>query len=79
MRGLFSVIIVVFVLIVAIALGSQNDGVITINYLIAKTTLTISSFIAITVGLGVLLGIAIMMPLLLKLNVLLALQKRKNQ
>ncbi len=79
MRGLFSVIFVVFVLIVAIALGSQNDGVITINYLIAKTTLTISSLIAITVGLGVLLGIAIMVPLLLRLNVLLALQKRKNQ
>jgi putative membrane protein len=78
-RGLFSVIFVVFVLIVAIALGSQNDGVITINYLIAKTTLTISSLIAITVGLGVLLGIAIMVPLLLRLNVLLALQKRKNQ
>lgn len=79
MRGLFSVIFVVFILIVAIALGLQNDGVITINYLIAKTTLTIASFIAITLGLGVLLGIAIMMPLLLKLNVLLALKKRKNQ
>ena len=44
---------IIVLLVLAVAVGSQNDAVISVNYLIAKTEMTIASLIAIAVGLGV--------------------------
>jgi putative membrane protein len=46
---------------VSIVIGSQNTQMITVNYLIAKAELRVSTFMVITIGLGFLIGFLIML------------------
>ncbi|MCP3429851.1 lipopolysaccharide assembly protein LapA domain-containing protein, partial [Opacimonas viscosa] len=57
MKGLVFFLCIIVLLVLAVAVGSQNDAVISVNYLIAKTEMTIASLIAIAVGLGVVVGV----------------------
>lgn len=49
--------------------GSQNDTVVSVNYLIAKSDIRLSTLIAITLGLGAVIGCLIMMTSWLALRV----------
>ncbi|WP_026374964.1 lipopolysaccharide assembly protein LapA domain-containing protein [Aestuariibacter salexigens] len=59
MKGLVVVVFVLVILLSAIVIGSQNDGLVTVNYLIAKTQLRISTFMAIMFALGVAVSVAV--------------------
>jgi len=67
-RGLISFLLLLLVLIFAIVIGSRNQDVITINYLIAQSDLRTSTLMAITLGLGVLIGMLTMFSGWLKLT-----------
>ena len=77
MKGLLSVLIIVFILLLAIAVGSQNDSDITVNYLLAQATIKVSTFIALVLGAGVVVGVLLVMPAYIHTRVKLALTKQK--
>ncbi|WP_347564642.1 lipopolysaccharide assembly protein LapA domain-containing protein [Alteromonas sp. 5E99-2] len=79
MKGLLSIILVVFILLVAIAVGSQNSGEITVNYLLAQAQIKVSTFIAITLGCGILVGVLLVTPAFLHARMKLAFIKQKQQ
>lgn len=79
MKGLISIILIIFILLIAIAIGSQNDGLISINYLIAQSTIRISSFISIVLAIGVFIGVALFLPVYLRLKLQLASLKSKSK
>lgn len=56
MKYIFSIIIVLAIIIVAITIGANNDQLITFNYAIAKSELRLSSLVAILFGFGLILG-----------------------
>ncbi|MFQ3249752.1 MAG: putative membrane protein [Glaciecola sp.] len=61
MKGIIVFVIIILLLMVSIVIGSQNTQMITVNYLIAKAELRVSTFMVITIGLGFLLGFLIML------------------
>lgn len=77
MKGLLSIIVIVLILLVAIAIGSQNDSEVTVNYLIAQSTISISTFIALTLGAGIVVGVLLVTPALVQAKIKLALLKQK--
>lgn len=60
MKGILTIIIVLILLVIAFVIGSQNQAEITVNYLIAQSTMRLSSLMAIVLALGVGIGIFIM-------------------
>jgi len=56
MKGIILFILVLFLLVVAIVIGSQNTQIVSVNYLIAKTEMRLSTFLVICVSLGILMG-----------------------
>ncbi|AXR06783.1 LapA family protein [Salinimonas sediminis] len=69
MKGIFSLIIIVVLLVLAFAVGSQNEAVITVNYLIAQAELRVSTLIAIAVTIGVIIGFLMMLTSWLALRI----------
>nr|WP_026294439.1 lipopolysaccharide assembly protein LapA domain-containing protein [Salinimonas chungwhensis] len=61
MKGIISLLIIVFLLVMAFAIGSQNEAIISVNYLIAKAQIRISTLIAISLAIGVIIGFLIML------------------
>jgi len=47
----------VIILLVAFIFGSQNDQVITLNYLIAKTQMSVATAVSLFTVLGIMLGL----------------------
>lgn len=68
MKGLFSFLLLLLVLIVAIVVGSRNQELLTINYLIAQSQIRESTLMAICLGLGVIIGIVSMFSSWLRLT-----------
>lgn len=68
MKGLLTFLLLVLVLVFAIVLGSRNQDVITINYLIAQSEMRESTLMAITLGVGVVIGMLTMFFNWLKLS-----------
>lgn len=68
MKGLLTFLLLVLVLVFAIVVGSRNQDVITINYLIAQSEMRESTLMAITLGAGVVIGILTMFFNWLKLS-----------
>ena len=68
MKGLLTFLLLVLVLVFAIVLGSRNQDVITINYLIAQSEMRESTLMAITLGAGVVIGMLTMFFNWLKLS-----------
>jgi len=69
LKGIFSLIIIVVLLVLAFAVGSQNEAVITVNYLVAQAELRVSTLIAIAVTIGVIIGFLMMLTSWLALRI----------
>jgi putative membrane protein len=67
-KGLLTFLLLVLVLVFAIVVGSRNQDVITINYLIAQSEMRESTLMAITLGAGVVIGMLTMFFNWLKLS-----------
>lgn len=61
MKGIIVFVIIVLLLMVSIVIGSQNSQMITVNYLIAKAEMRVSTFMVITIGIGFLVGFLMML------------------
>ena len=69
MKGLASLLCIIVILALALAVGSQNDAVITVNYLIARAEITIATLIAVSLAIGVLVGVLAVLSSWLTLRV----------
>jgi putative membrane protein len=67
-KGLFTFLVLIIVLVIAIIIGSRNQELITINYLIAQSELRESTLMAIILSLGVVIGMLTMFGSWLKLS-----------
>ncbi|MFT5542362.1 MAG: putative membrane protein [Glaciecola sp.] len=80
MKGIIVFVVIILLLMVSIVIGSQNTQMISVNYLIAKTELRVSTFMVITIGLGFVMGFLLMLARFLALkmqNKLLQLRLKK--
>lgn len=68
MKGLFTFLVLIIVLVIAIIIGSRNQELITINYLIAQSELRESTLMAIILSLGIVIGMLTMFGSWLKLS-----------
>ncbi len=72
MKGIISLIIIVVLLALAFAIGTQNEAVVTVNYLIAQSDIRVSTLIAVSLTVGVIIGLLIMLANWLALRVKLS-------
>lgn len=79
LKGIVSFLIILALLTVAFVIGSQNEGAVTVNYLIAQANIRLSTLIAISLSLGVIVGILIMLASWLRLKVQLMSAQSKIQ
>ena len=56
MKGLLTFLVLIIVLVIAVIIGSRNQELVTINYLIAQSELRQSTLMAIVFSLGVVIG-----------------------
>lgn len=77
MRVIGLVLVTVFLIFVALLIGTQNQQVVTVNYLIAQANLTLSTIIAIALSIGVAVGIILMSVSWLSLRVKLIAARAK--
>ena len=57
----FTLILLLFLLMVAFIFGSQNDQMITLNYLIAQSNISVAMAVSLFTTLGFLLGVLAML------------------
>lgn len=69
MKAIITLLVIVFLLALAFAVGSQNETTVTVNYLIAQSELRMSTLIAITLSIGILIGLLMMLLSWLSLRV----------
>ena len=55
-KYIFGLIIVLAIVLVAVTVGANNDQVITFNYIVAQSQFQLSTLVAISFGLGLILG-----------------------
>ncbi len=77
MRVIGLVLVILFLVLLASAIGTQNDQVVTVNYLIAQANLSLSTIIAISLVIGVAIGILLMSVSWLSLRVKLLAARTK--
>ena len=77
MKGLIVFLLVVLLLCVSVVIGSQNDQLVTVNYLIAQSTLRLSTLLAIAVAIGFLIGLLCIVISWLSMRLQLGLVKQK--
>lgn len=77
MKGLIVFLLVVLLLCVSVVIGSQNDQLVTVNYLIAQSTLHLSTLLAIAVAIGFLIGLLCIVISWLSMRLQLGLVKQK--
>lgn len=68
MKGLFTFLVLIIVLVTAIIIGSRNQELVTINYLIAQAELRESTLMAIILSFGIVIGMLTMFGSWLKLS-----------
>ena len=68
MKGLFTFLVLIIALFIAIIFGSRNQELVTINYLIAQSELRESTLMAIILSLGIVIGMLTMFGSWLKLS-----------
>lgn len=61
MRFYLSLFILLLLLAVAFIFGSQNDQIITLNYLIARTEMSVAMAVSLFTFIGILIGIFLML------------------
>lgn len=69
LKGIVTLLVIVFLLVLAFAIGSQNDASVTVNYLIAQAEIRMSTLIAVTLCIGIIIGLLIMLLSWLSLRV----------
>lgn len=77
MKGIVLVILVVFMLLTAIVVGSRNADVVTINYLIAQVDMRISTFMVVCLVVGFFIGVTTILTKYLALKVRFASLKKR--
>jgi putative membrane protein len=78
-KGLLVLLLVLLILIVAGFIGSQNDHLVLINYLLAETQIRMYTILAITFSLGTLLSLLLFMGYILRLKWRISMLERKNK
>ena len=68
MKALLSWVMVIFILVLAIVVGAQNDQWVSLNYLIAATEMHLSTVIAISMLLGIIITLLLVLSLVVKLR-----------
>ena len=68
MKGLLTFLVLIIVLVIAVIIGSRNQELVTINYLIAQSELRQSTLMAIVFALGVVIGMVTFFSSWLKLT-----------
>ena len=61
LKGILLFLIILVLLAIAFTVGSQNESLVTVNYLIAQANLRLSTLIAITLSIGIGIGVLIML------------------
>lgn len=56
MKYILGIVITLAILMVAATIGANNDQLITVNYIVAKNELRLSTLVALLFGFGLLLG-----------------------
>ena len=79
MRVNITFFLILILLAIAFFFGSQNNQFITLNYLIARTEITVAAAVSIFTGLGFLLGMLVTLFWLLIRQSRKALTKNKSQ
>lgn len=69
LKGILTILVILVLLTFAFVIGTQNDALISVNYLIAQAEIRISTLIAISLTLGVIVGLLIMSASWLRLRV----------
>lgn len=69
MKAIIVFVVIILLLMISIVIGSQNTQMITVNYVIAKAELRVSTFMVITIALGFLIGFLMMLLRFLSLKV----------
>jgi putative membrane protein len=77
MKGILVFVIIVVLFMLAIVIGSQNTQVISVNYIIAQAEMRVSTFMVITIGLGVVIGFLVMFTRFFALKLQLKLVQRR--
>lgn len=77
MKGIILIILVVFMLLTAIVVGSRNSDVVSINYLIAQVDMRISTFMVVCLFIGFFLGTATIWTKYLALKVRFASMRKR--
>jgi lipopolysaccharide assembly protein A len=67
-KGLLTFLVLIIVLVIAVIIGSRNQELVTINYLIAQNELRQSTLMAIVFSLGVVIGMLTFFSSWLKLT-----------
>lgn len=69
MKAIIVFVVIILLLMISIVIGSQNTQLITVNYVIAKAELRVSTFMVITIAIGFLIGFLMMLLRFLGLKV----------
>jgi putative membrane protein len=77
LKGLILFLLATLVICISLFIGSQNDQVVTVNYLIAQSTLKLNILMAIVLLIGFIIGLLCMMISWLALRLQLSLSKQK--
>jgi len=59
MRLYFTSFLIFCLLIIAFIFGSQNEQLLTLNYLVARTEITVAAAVSLFTGLGFILGLLV--------------------
>ncbi|WP_416308408.1 LapA family protein [Neptunicella sp. SCSIO 80796] len=68
MKTLISVLVIVMVLLVAIAVGAQNEQLVSVNYIIAATQMHLSTVIALCIFIGIVICLILCLGYILRLK-----------
>lgn len=69
MKAIIVFVVIILLLMISIVIGSQNTQMITVNYVIAKAELRVSTFMVITIAIGFVIGFLMMLLRFLGLKV----------
>jgi putative membrane protein len=61
MKGIIVFVVIILLFMFAIVIGSQNTQIISVNYLIAKAEMRVSTFMVISLTIGFAIGFLLML------------------
>ncbi|HSR63929.1 MAG TPA: LapA family protein [Gammaproteobacteria bacterium] len=67
-RRVFLIVLFVIVLVLSLVFFLKNNEVITFNYIVGSTDITVSALLLLTFAAGAILGVISLLPLLLRLK-----------